>query len=101
MTDIDKIVAYIAQSDPYFPAKIRGATADKIAALENAAGSPLRTVYRDFLRVMGESMGWLQPYRAKFSIDDVLAAYRSDSWRPPQGYFKFGLATDDPFFDLY
>ena len=101
MTDIEKIVAYIAQSDPYFPGKIRGAAADKITALENAAGTKLRTVYRDFLRVMGESMGWLQPYRAKFGIDDMLASYSSESWRPPQGYFRFGLATEDPFFDLY
>jgi hypothetical protein len=57
MTIIDRIIDFLTELDPTFPAAIRGSTPEQIAALARAMGREPSPLHCAFLERMGESLG--------------------------------------------
>ncbi|MBL8474396.1 MAG: SMI1/KNR4 family protein [Rhodocyclaceae bacterium] len=95
------LVDFATRFDPRLPERLRPADAAQLAELERLCGLRLPPSYADLLMRMGRNMEWLQPAGRTLRIEPLLAHYRLEPWRPPPGYLKIGLGTQDPFFDIY
>ncbi len=74
---MEQLIRYVAQFDPQFPQRIRGASAQEIARLEQLVGFPLPPTYRAFLEAMGQDMGGLELFVQDTScISDVIEYYQ-------------------------
>jgi hypothetical protein len=98
---IDRIVEFIAERDPRFPALIRGAAPEEIAQLEAAACRTLPAVYRRFLERMGRNLAWLQIGNGSFDVDSVIRYYEYNVLPDPLGHLLFGRGGGDPRYDYY
>lgn len=73
---VEGLLEHAAKYRPGFPEAIRGASPEKIAALERVAGLPLPPSYRAFLATMGEDHGGLELVGPCLTdIDAVLEYY--------------------------
>ncbi|GHH02736.1 SMI1/KNR4 family protein [Comamonas sp. JC664] len=101
---IPSVVQAITQYHPTFTNEVRGCTPSEVARIEAAVGRPLPASYIDFLRAMGRGTGPLQLLQDSdvFSFEPVAAYHdNKDIPKPPARYLLFGLAEDDPYFDIY
>ncbi|MCA9707362.1 MAG: SMI1/KNR4 family protein [Myxococcales bacterium] len=93
MNTIDSIQGLldeIEQIDPAFRQQVRGVADDELARLEEAVGSALPEVHRQFLRAMGED--WAIPLtKADFRCARLLEYFQAVPWRPPSGYALIGV----------
>lgn len=78
-TGILKFIDYVTAFNPAFPSRIRGATQEEIARLEQLAGPPLPSFYREYLERMGhgddELIGRPEPIT---DITDVITFYEEN-----------------------
>lgn len=99
---IDRIVQFIAERDPAFPAHIQGAAAEEIERLEQAMGKPIDEGYRRFLERMGRGSSWLKLGAGRFDIDSVTRFYEHyGDQRCPEGHELIGRGEGDPRYDFY
>ncbi len=74
---MEDLIRYVAQFDPQFPQRIRGASAQEIARLEQLVGFPLPLTYRAFLAAMGHDVGGLDLAPDGISrISDIIEYYQ-------------------------
>jgi hypothetical protein len=73
---VNNFVVYVAESEPSFADKIRGASVEEIAKLEERVGTPLPESYRSYLSLFGKSDGGLDlGYGATTNIERVYDFY--------------------------
>src|SRR5262245_13634576 len=76
---MDKFLAYVVQFDPDFPGRIRGATPQQLAELEQLSGIPLPRSYTAFLLKMGVDDGGVNlTVDGTTNIKEMIAYYRSE-----------------------
>jgi hypothetical protein len=102
-TRMEAVVEAIAQYAPSFPDEIQGCTSEEIARLQTAVGRPLPQPYVEYLQVMGHGTGPLVFFNSSdFSFGAMLRIYeRRVVLMPPERYFMFGVAEDDPYYNFY
>ncbi len=84
-------VAYIAQFDPQFPQRIKGATEEEINALEVTVRRPLPDDYKDFLRHLGNECDRLVfAGECNTTVSSISTYYEIDN-----KYLDAGDAEDD------
>ncbi|NMO18767.1 SMI1/KNR4 family protein [Pyxidicoccus fallax] len=91
----------VERYDPGYSRKVRGASPEEIADLEELAGQPLSECHREFLARMGRNMGGLEVEGVDFHIERITEFYRSGEWTPPPGYILLAIQEDDPQMDYY
>lgn len=96
------MVSAIAQYRPSFPQEIQGLAPAELEELRSLAGRELPPSYREFLHLMGRSMGELVLFEhADFSAQAARKVFsRKNIPRPPERYFRIGINQADPY-DVY
>jgi len=98
---IDRIIDFIAERDPAFPAHIKGAAPEEMDRLERAMRKPIEEEYRRFLERMGRSSSWLKLGAGRFDIDSVTRFYEYYGDRCPEGHLLIGRGEGEPRYDFY
>lgn len=117
---VSGFVAYIAQFDPQFPERIKGATDEEISELEEAVRRPLPAEYKDFLRHLGQGCDRLVfAGECSTKVSSMVSYYQAvnedldaglleglsdeETYFPPEGCLAIGaycLSSDDICLDL-
>ena len=98
---LKEFISLVERYDPSYSRKIQGARTAEILQLEELAGHPLPSRYREFLALIGKSMGGLELEGVDFRIERITDFYQSGEWVPPAGYILFGMHEEDPYLDYY
>lgn len=91
------LIEFIRQYDPQYSSKIRGASAEELARLEQLVGRALPARYKEFLLHLGKNMSDLQMPDTDFQIGRVLKFYELGKRRPPARYMFIGAQVADPY----
>jgi hypothetical protein len=92
-----ELIEFIRQYDPEYLSKIRGASAEETARLEQLVGRALPAHYKEFLLHLGKDMGDLQMPETDFRIGRVLKFYELGKRKPPARYIFIGAQIEDPY----
>jgi hypothetical protein len=98
---VEHLIRYIAQFDPHFPQRVRGAAAHDITLLEQLVRFPLPVTYRAFLAAMGPDVGGLELFvQGTSCISDVIDYYQrwvitNQIKVPPKGIVFWFAALPD------
>jgi hypothetical protein len=98
---IERIIDYIASSDPAFRSGIRGASEEEIDWLQQLTGGPLPAVYRSFLRHMGHGMDWIVAYDGNFDIGRVISFYERALWTVPSEHWLIAVPRSESSSEIY
>ena len=101
MSEMERVVEFIAQQDAQFSDTVKGASPEEIAELTDAVGRPLPDIYRQFLSHFGKDMGWLKPAQAKFDIGSITGFYQWTTPNVPDDFLLIGRASGEPYIDVY
>lgn len=97
---IDRAIAYLGSLDPGFAARIAGAGADEIDALERASGRPLHPAHRRFLERLGSGAG-IDLGAVDARVPKLLEYYQGTSGALTPGYHLFAVGAEDPYEDAF
>lgn len=97
------LIDFVSEYDPDFPRKIRGASEEEIAHLEQLAGRNLPEAYREFLRFMGNGMGGMGIITISFNIQDIERFHGSarEEFNWPCRFLLIGEHQQDPFYHYF
>src|SRR5262249_26090758 len=97
--DLDRVIDFIAERDPDFPAQIKGAASGELDRLERAMGRPLLPAHRRFLERMGRFASWLRLDVGRFDVDSLIRYYEYYGPRNPEGHVLIGRAEGESEYD--